>query len=85
MKNTHKLSTHLLDVVFDLTGDEGVVYHGQDHSRIVSCQPSPDEQTAVGTVTALREEHLHHHDDTQLRPGRCSVNRGTEPDLYKSN
>lgn len=53
--------THLLDVLFDLSGDERVVNDRQNHRRVVSGDPATHQQPAVRQVTALREEDLQHH------------------------
>lgn len=56
--------TNLLDVLFDLPGDEGVVNDRQHHGWVMTRDPAAHQQPALRPVTALWEENLQHHDCT---------------------
>ena len=58
--------TDLLDVLFDLSGDERVVDDRQHHGRVMARDPTTNQQPAVSPVTALREEDLQHHGDSSV-------------------
>lgn len=71
--------TDLLDVLFDMSGDEWVVDDRQHHGRVLAGDPAADQQAAVRPVTALREEDLQHHDFTAAQ---CSASSRSD-DLPK--